>query len=402
MPSKAIVSAQLGAAPAGAHGARAPVHMPAFQQSRLRLLVTCYKCSYCQSACTHTVKEAPTGRVPTAISACNYAWAAAAACRSAAAAFSVHACGLVLAFLALYINNRFLSAPASLSSILSSESAALCLRWRVPRWRRASQSVSACVRHAPGGCKPPLTRREAGRRAPSRTPVLRLPRRPPWAGYGTRSRATLRAGWPSRSCAPRSEWRQWRRRRLRVPPAGAIAAPGVLLVAAFLLADANHVHASAVLTTSRSLGQNFMLDDSVLAAIVEAAGIEPGDLVLEIGPGGCWAGLKGVSGGCIDDTRCVHGHGQEYEHGMRQAYLPCGCSPAPPCTAMPLCHRHRQPDAAPAGGGGAGDGCREGLRSERPVGGRVRPGEGRASHDSPAWLMRRRGPMQGSRAANAA
>lgn len=43
----------------------------------------------------------------------------------------------------------------------------------------------------------------------------------------------------------------------------------------------------------RSLGQNFMLDDGVLADIVDAAGVGPGDLVLEIGPGasreaGCW------------------------------------------------------------------------------------------------------------------
>ncbi len=35
----------------------------------------------------------------------------------------------------------------------------------------------------------------------------------------------------------------------------------------------------------RSLGQNFMLDDKVLAGIVAAADVQPGDLVLEIGPG---------------------------------------------------------------------------------------------------------------------
>ena len=35
----------------------------------------------------------------------------------------------------------------------------------------------------------------------------------------------------------------------------------------------------------RSLGQNFLLDDEVLRSIVAAAGVRPGDLVLEIGPG---------------------------------------------------------------------------------------------------------------------
>lgn len=39
------------------------------------------------------------------------------------------------------------------------------------------------------------------------------------------------------------------------------------------------------LVPRRSLGQNFMLDDGVLAGIVAAAGVQPGDLVLEIGPG---------------------------------------------------------------------------------------------------------------------
>lgn len=42
------------------------------------------------------------------------------------------------------------------------------------------------------------------------------------------------------------------------------------------------------------MGQNFMLDDSVLTAIVDAAGVGPGDLVLEIGPGGCWVGEGGL------------------------------------------------------------------------------------------------------------
>lgn len=36
---------------------------------------------------------------------------------------------------------------------------------------------------------------------------------------------------------------------------------------------------------SHSLGQNFILDDALVGRIVEAAGVEPGERVLEIGPG---------------------------------------------------------------------------------------------------------------------
>ncbi len=32
----------------------------------------------------------------------------------------------------------------------------------------------------------------------------------------------------------------------------------------------------------RSLGQNFLVDDSILQAVTQAAGIKPGDLVLEV------------------------------------------------------------------------------------------------------------------------
>lgn len=39
------------------------------------------------------------------------------------------------------------------------------------------------------------------------------------------------------------------------------------------------------LTPNKTLGQNFLLDDFVLQDIVEAAGIRPGEAVLEIGPG---------------------------------------------------------------------------------------------------------------------
>lgn len=41
-----------------------------------------------------------------------------------------------------------------------------------------------------------------------------------------------------------------------------------------------------------------MLDDSVLASIVAAADVRPGDLVLEIGPGG-WVGDEGCPVGAV-------------------------------------------------------------------------------------------------------
>lgn len=39
------------------------------------------------------------------------------------------------------------------------------------------------------------------------------------------------------------------------------------------------------MATFRSLGQNFVVSDDILSAIVRAAGIQQGDLVLEVGPG---------------------------------------------------------------------------------------------------------------------
>jgi len=38
-------------------------------------------------------------------------------------------------------------------------------------------------------------------------------------------------------------------------------------------------------TPSRRMGQNFLVDRDVLAAIVEAAGVQPGETVIEVGPG---------------------------------------------------------------------------------------------------------------------
>ena len=46
-----------------------------------------------------------------------------------------------------------------------------------------------------------------------------------------------------------------------------------------------HILRAFDLHASRRLGQNFLISPGVVRAVVEAAGIEPGDLVLEIGPG---------------------------------------------------------------------------------------------------------------------
>jgi 16S rRNA (adenine1518-N6/adenine1519-N6)-dimethyltransferase len=46
-----------------------------------------------------------------------------------------------------------------------------------------------------------------------------------------------------------------------------------------------HILKAFGLQTSKRLGQNFLVDENVVANIVAAAAIEPGDAVLEIGPG---------------------------------------------------------------------------------------------------------------------
>ncbi len=38
-------------------------------------------------------------------------------------------------------------------------------------------------------------------------------------------------------------------------------------------------------TPSRRMGQNFLVDRDVLAEIVAAAGVQPGETVIEVGPG---------------------------------------------------------------------------------------------------------------------
>ncbi|MFA6850912.1 MAG: 16S rRNA (adenine(1518)-N(6)/adenine(1519)-N(6))-dimethyltransferase RsmA [Selenomonadaceae bacterium] len=46
-----------------------------------------------------------------------------------------------------------------------------------------------------------------------------------------------------------------------------------------------HILRSFNIHMSKRLGQNFLIDEGIVQGIVDAVGIEPGDLVLEIGPG---------------------------------------------------------------------------------------------------------------------
>jgi 16S rRNA (adenine1518-N6/adenine1519-N6)-dimethyltransferase len=46
-----------------------------------------------------------------------------------------------------------------------------------------------------------------------------------------------------------------------------------------------HILRSFNIHMSKRLGQNFLIDEDIVQGIVDAVGIEPGDLVLEIGPG---------------------------------------------------------------------------------------------------------------------
>ncbi len=52
------------------------------------------------------------------------------------------------------------------------------------------------------------------------------------------------------------------------------------------------------LNPSRRLGQNFLIDDNMLEAIVRDAGIEPGETILEIGPGTGVLTVKLLENGC--------------------------------------------------------------------------------------------------------
>ena len=82
----------------------------------------------------------------------------------------------------------------------------------------------------------------------------------------------------------------------------------------------------------RSLGQNFMLDDGVLSSIVEAAGVQPGDLVLEIGPGEWWQQL--VGGALCPHNGAAHRAGWTpvlHTHAW-MSRLPCICYLLPATT----------------------------------------------------------------------
>ena len=103
-----------------------------------------------------------------------------------------------------------------------------------------------------------------------------------------------------------------------------------------------HASLSRPLHCRRSLGQNFMLDDDVLAAIVAAAGVQPGDLVLEIGPGGWQQQAWGVAGSEAGGLPCCPSHA-----ACISGWLAVGCTgvealpmhhlPPAVCFAFPLC-----------------------------------------------------------------
>lgn len=88
-----------------------------------------------------------------------------------------------------------------------------------------------------------------------------------------------------------------------------------------------------------------MLDDGVLAGIVEAARVQPGDLVLEIGPGTLEIGARLACGACVCE-RCasVASFG-----GGRGAAAP------PALLRMRPCPRARTHRAAPAARAGTGN-----------------------------------------------
>ena len=49
-------------------------------------------------------------------------------------------------------------------------------------------------------------------------------------------------------------------------------------------ATVTYIKQNGILPESK-FGQNFLCDETVIASIIDSAGIKPGDKVLEIGPG---------------------------------------------------------------------------------------------------------------------
>lgn len=88
------------------------------------------------------------------------------------------------------------------------------------------------------------------------------------------------------------------------------------------VADIKAVLASLGKSPKRSLGQNFLIDHSKIAALVERAGVGSGDLVLEVGPGTGALTDDLVERGCVvvavelDDAFAAH---------VRDRFATTGC-----------------------------------------------------------------------------
>ena len=165
------------------------------------------------------------------------------------------------------------------TGILIEFSGRTTLQWPARRLAPLPRQPSIMIDVA--SCRCGLSRRASSRRHARQPPLPHQPSRP-WAGCGTRSRPTRANDCSRRTSSPRSE--------PGVPPPPPLARPAACACRRCgprppaLLMSAHQLYCETS-ASDRSLGQNFMLDDGVLSSIVEAAGVQPGDLVLEIGPG---------------------------------------------------------------------------------------------------------------------
>ncbi|GAX84853.1 hypothetical protein CEUSTIGMA_g12274.t1 [Chlamydomonas eustigma] len=91
----------------------------------------------------------------------------------------------------------------------------------------------------------------------------------------SRLRIRLLALQPQESTAPSDE------KKIEIPPMGWLWQAGKSPSASATVANLRENR----IKPKKSLGQNFLTDDNILKDIVSASGVQPGDLVLEIGPG---------------------------------------------------------------------------------------------------------------------
>jgi 16S rRNA (adenine1518-N6/adenine1519-N6)-dimethyltransferase len=66
---------------------------------------------------------------------------------------------------------------------------------------------------------------------------------------------------------------------------GRVTAAAAYAPAVQTLAEIRELLASRGLSPRKALGQNFLIDQNLIRKLVDASGIKPGDLVLEVGPG---------------------------------------------------------------------------------------------------------------------